>query len=406
MEASDDVGDVVVVNRAAFVVKAVAVGFHVVEPDVIGTTGAGFREDEHSGGDAGVRLEDAAWHGDDGAQLVVVDEFFADGFVGFRGAKEHAVRNDAGALAAFFEHAQEERKKEQLGFFGVGDGFEVVVDAFSVDGAFEWRIGETDGEGFTELVLLGDTVAVVDVGMADGVQHQVHGRDTQHGAVGVEAGEHGPFEVVPLLAGHAIFVVCAHIVGSGDEKARRATGRITDDVVGRRLEQRDHHFDDVRRSAELAVLTGGGEFAEHVFIEVALHVGGLQVVGVDVLQAGDDFLQHLRRWNEKYGVAHVAGKGGFFFEVAGKGVFRENHFAVGVKIGQLAAAHVFDGREDALIHDVVDITRIEVFEFAPTHGLAHSGWREDFFEGLAGHSLKFFSFQFFFIQRADEHQIS
>ncbi len=76
-----------------------------------------------------------------------------------------------------------------------------------------------------------------------------------------------------------------------DEEAAGAGGRIADAlawVAGRTM--LDHHADDVARRAELAVLAGGVELAEQVFVEVALHVlvlGG-NLHGVDGLAGLDE----------------------------------------------------------------------------------------------------------------------
>jgi len=47
-------------ERGALVVEAVAVGGDLVEPDVVGAARIGLGEEDDGGGDACVRLEDAA----------------------------------------------------------------------------------------------------------------------------------------------------------------------------------------------------------------------------------------------------------------------------------------------------------------------------------------------------------
>lgn len=66
---------------------------------------------------------------------MILDQLFADALVRLAGTEQHAVRHDAGTAAAGFQHPQKERKEEQLGLFGVGNGFQVVVDALGVHGA-------------------------------------------------------------------------------------------------------------------------------------------------------------------------------------------------------------------------------------------------------------------------------
>ena len=70
-------------------------------------------------------------------------------------------------------------------------------------------------------------------------------------------------------------MVLAQILAGGDEKPSRAAGRIADHVARLRRGHLDHEPDDVARRAELAVLPGGGDLAEHVLVEVALGVAVL-----------------------------------------------------------------------------------------------------------------------------------
>ena len=59
---------------------------------------------------------------------MVFNQFFSDALVRFAGTEQNAVRYDAGAAATGFQHPQKERKEQKLRLFGVGDGFQVVVD--------------------------------------------------------------------------------------------------------------------------------------------------------------------------------------------------------------------------------------------------------------------------------------
>lgn len=167
METFDYIRNVVVGGFGAFVVEGEAVGAHVVEPDLVGSSGAGLREDEDGGRDSGIGLEDARWHRDYCTELVVLDELTADGLMSHGRAEEDAVGDNAGATPAFFHHTKEQSKEKKLGFLGVGDGFQIVIDALGIDGALEGRICKADGELVRNLVLLRDAVAVVDVGVAD-----------------------------------------------------------------------------------------------------------------------------------------------------------------------------------------------------------------------------------------------
>jgi hypothetical protein len=86
----------------AFVVEGLAVGLDVVEPDVVGAAGVGLGEEQDGGGDAGLGLEDAAGQGNDGVELLLLDEHFAQGLVRGGGAEEDAVRHDDGGAATGF----------------------------------------------------------------------------------------------------------------------------------------------------------------------------------------------------------------------------------------------------------------------------------------------------------------
>ena len=171
MEPGDDVRDVVFLHLGALVVQRETVGFHIVEPHPVGAARAGLGKHQHRRGHACVGLEHAGGHGNDRPQLMVFDQFFSDALVRLAGTEQHAVRHDAGTAAAGFQHPQKERKEEQLGLFGVGDGFQVVVDALGVHGALERRVGQADRVLTANGVLLGNAVLIVDIRVGDGVEH-------------------------------------------------------------------------------------------------------------------------------------------------------------------------------------------------------------------------------------------
>ena len=197
---------------------------------------------------------------------MVFHQFLADGLVRIGGTEQHAVRHDAGALAALFQHPQKQGQEQQLGLFRVGHGLQVVVDALGVNGAFEGRICQANGVSIPDLVLLGNAVLIVDFWVGDRVEHQVHGRKPQHGAVGVKAGKHRAGKMLPLLIRHGIFIVAANIFCRCHQKARRAAGGIADGILRGRPQKLHHHFNDVARRAKLAVLPGGGQLSQHIFV--------------------------------------------------------------------------------------------------------------------------------------------
>ena len=334
---------------------------------------------------------------------MMLHQFPADGLMRLAAAEEHAVGHDAGALAALFQHAQEERKKQQFRFFGAGHGLQGIADAFGVDAALERRICQAHGERGVHGIFLGYAVPVADIRMIYGVQHEIHGRNAQHGGVGVIAGEGGAGKMIPLSCGHGAFVVRADVFGGRNKKSRRAAGRVADDVVGRGVQKRDHHVADVLGRAELAVTACCGDLAEHVFIQIALHVEAGNVVFIQCFQPGDHLFQHLRRGHEKYGVLHEMSKGRLSRVVVTVGQGNERACFL-VEVRQSPALHALDGRKDAPGNDVEHVLSVFVLELAPAHGLAEGRLRKDFF-ALHAESFVFFVFQFFDVQRADEHKI-
>ena len=96
------------------------------------------------------------------------------------------------------------------------------------------------------------------------------------------------------------------MLGGRDEEAGGAAGRIADDVVRGGGGHVHHEPDDVARRAELPVLPGGRDLAEHVLVEVAL---GVSVGHVDVVELVDDVGQHAGRGHHEEGVLHVMGVG-------------------------------------------------------------------------------------------------
>jgi len=74
------------------------------------------------------------------------------------------------------------------------------------------------------------------------------------------------------------------------------------------LKQPHHQVADMLRRAELPVLAGRGQLAQHVFVKVSLHIEILDVMLIQLVQARDDLLQHLRRRNDEDGVLHVREK--------------------------------------------------------------------------------------------------
>lgn len=86
-------------ERGPLVVERPAVGVAVVEPDVVGAAGVRLRAEEDGGRDTGVRLEDAAGEGDDGVELLLLDQDLPERPVGGPRTEEDAVGDDDGGAA-------------------------------------------------------------------------------------------------------------------------------------------------------------------------------------------------------------------------------------------------------------------------------------------------------------------
>ena len=140
------------------------------------------------------------------------------------------------------------------------------------------------------------------------MQQHVHAADTEHRAVEVVAVEG---VVVEAAAGGGVLidgvaVVFDQILRGGDEVARCAAGRIADHIFRGGRTHVHHQLDDVARGAELPVLPGRSDLAEHVFVEVTL---GVAVGHVDVVELINDVRQQVGRGHHEEGVLHVVGVG-------------------------------------------------------------------------------------------------
>ncbi len=192
-------------------------------------------------------------------------------------AEEDAVGHDDGGASAGLEQAQEEGEEEQFGLLGFDDLLEVLGAVLVVERAGEGRIGEDEGV-FLLLagVVLREGVAVADVGIFHAVQEHVHAADAEHGVVEVEAVEEVVVEVfLEFFVAEDFRVMLAQVFARGDEEAGSAASGIANDVFRLRRDHLDHELNDVARGAELAVLPGAGDLAEHVFVKVALRVAVL-----------------------------------------------------------------------------------------------------------------------------------
>ena len=116
--------------------------------------------------------------------------------MGLAGAEEDAVGHDDGGTAARLEQAQEQGDKEQLRLLGFDDLQEILGGVLVVQGAGEGRIGQDEAVALLVVrVVLGQRIAVADVGVHHAVEEHVHRADAEHRVVEVEAVEQSLVEV-------------------------------------------------------------------------------------------------------------------------------------------------------------------------------------------------------------------
>lgn len=170
------------------------------------------------------------------------------------------------------------------------------------------------------------------------MHHQIHEGEADHGRIKVVAVEVLLQDVFIVLREQPADATANEtvVVGSEDlacggplsrelgndvlvrvqQEAGSTAGRITDAVTKLRVHQFADELDNVTRSAELPVLSGGADFAEQHFIDVALNVlkqvAFLAAFAInfekDFLDDGDRALQKVGAGDEEDGVRHVPGE--------------------------------------------------------------------------------------------------
>ena len=163
-------------------------------------------------------------------------------------------------------------------------------------------------------MFLRQRILVANIRIFHAVQRHVHRTDPQHGAVEIEAVEHLFVEMIAaLLIVEQLRVVLAQVLASCDQETACAAGRIDNDVLRTWRHHLDHQRDDVAWRAELAVLSGGRDLRQHIFVEVALCVA---VLHRDVGQQVDDLGEQGGRRDGEARALHVGGMRGAFFRHA------------------------------------------------------------------------------------------
>jgi hypothetical protein len=110
-----------------------------------------------------------------------------------------------------------------------------------------------------------------------------------------------------------------------------------------------------RGGAELAVLAGGGDFAEHVLIDVAF---GVAVVHGDVVEEVDDFGEESGGGDGEAGVLHLMGVGGAVGAEGaeeGEDVFGDEvEHGAGFVVFEAGPAEVFEGAGVAVVVEAAE----------------------------------------------------
>src|SRR5690554_475516 len=398
-----------------FVVQRVAVGLQIVEPYPLG--GATLGKNQDGGADTGVGFEYTAGQADDAFQLVVFQQLPAQLLVGLGGAEQHAVRYDHGGAAAELERAQDVGDKQQLGLFGFHQAEHVGVGVGFVQAALEWRVGQHYVKevlfllGVVFLDRFAQGVLVADVCAVHPMQHHVHAGHSQHGGIEVEAPEHVLVDMFPIgfqqvtgvmpvtvlvgddarLAG----VLTIEVFHGAGEKACGTAGRIADNIGRLRCNQLDHGVDDVARRAELAVDAGGGQFAQQVFIDIALHITLVQRQVVDHFHGGG---KHRFVLDLEIGIFHVFADMPQAFQ--GAALFSQ-------PVGLLGFFTQFgEVRVDLVFEVFVQLLAAHVAEVLPAQQLAIRGIGEQPVEGLAGAVGLALGDVFLHVEHAGEHQVA
>ena len=346
LPALQNVGEVGGFLLGPFVVEGEAVGLHVVEPDLFGTARIGLGEKEDGGGDTGVGLEDARGHGDDAVQFLVLDEGLAQVLVGLGGAEEDAVGHDDCRPPAHAEEAEKEGEEEELGLLGLDYAEEVLGGGLVVEATREGGIGEDEGVG-AGVVGMGflEGILVADVGALDAVEHHVHAPDAEHGGIEIKAMK----DVLgKALAGGFVgkdlgLVVLAQVFPGGHEEPAGSAGGVADDVGGGGCGHLHHQIDDVAGGAELPVLPGGCDLAQHVLVDVALEVA---VVHGELVEPVDDVGEQAGGGHNEEGLLHVR------------------------SVEALGPAEVLDEGKDLVAHEVEERLGGKVAEAGPAQVLS------------------------------------
>jgi len=159
------------------------------------------------------------------------------------------------------------------------------------------------------------------------------------------------------------------------------------------------------RRPELPVSSGSLKLAQHIFIQVPLHILIFQIIGIQIFHTRNNLLQHLRRRNEKGRICHKLGKGSIRRILIALPVCNGYHFAAAVEIGKLPILHAFNGRKYESADDMENFIGILILKIAPAHSLSHGRGRKYMRNLHSCQNLHLLISGFLHIQGTDKHQI-
>src|SRR5665647_522161 len=154
-------------------------------------------------------------------------------------------------------------------------------------------------------MVLSQRVTVTDIRVFNAMKEHVHATDTEHDIVKIKAVEHAVVEVMfQLLIMQDVRMALSQIFASGYEKSGCTACGITYNICWLWGCHLHHQANYVARGAELSILPGAGDFAKHVFVEVAL---GIAILHGHTVQKVNYPGQHRRGGNGETGTFHVVG---------------------------------------------------------------------------------------------------
>ena len=188
-------------------------------------------------------------------------------------------------------------------------------------------------------------------------------------------------------------MIVAEIFASGDQEAAGAAGGIDDHILRTRRHHLDHQCNDVARGAELAVLPGGRNLRQHVFVEVAL---GVAILHRDFGEKIYYLCQQCGRWDGEARTFHMGGvRGASLGHVAQEGkhmLGNDFEHRSRVLVLQLGPAHFLIGdaatladailafREDAPFDRLAEAVGLVLFKSMGVIQPAHEQEVSDLFD--------------------------